>query len=109
MEKLRAEAAAEAEKVAAEKLEEKLKEAAAKTEAAEKAAAEAKVRAEQAEKKLALADEDTILFKAQFSRFQEEFHKCVDMLDKVEVTAPETAQKFKKAMQTVLDSLKGRL
>ena len=109
MEKIRAEAAAAAEKSAAEKLEEKLKEAAAKTEEAEKAAAEAKVRAEQAEKKLALADEDTILFKAQFSRFQEEFNKCVGLLDKVDAAAPETAKKLKTAMQTVLDSMKGRV
>lgn len=109
MEKLRAEATAEAEKAAGEKLEEKLKEDRAKTDELEKMAAEAKARAELAEKKLALADEDTILFKAQFARFQEEFNKSIGLLDKVAVSAPDTAEKLKKATLSVLDSMKGRL
>lgn len=109
MERIRAEAAAAAEKSAAEKLAEKMKEAEARQKAAEEAAAAAKARAEIAEKKLALADEDTILFKAQFSRFQEEFNKCTGHLMKVTVSAPETAAKLKRAMEAALDNMKGQL
>lgn len=109
MEKIRAEASAEAEKAAAEKLAEKMKDAEARQKAAEDAAAEARARAEVAEKKLSLADEDTILFKAQFSRFQEEFNKCTGFLMKVEAGNPETAAKLKKAMEAVLDNMKGQL
>lgn len=109
MERIRAEAAAAAEKSAAEKLAEKMKEAEARQKAAEEAAATAKARAEIAEKKLALADEDTILFKAQFSRFQEEFNKCTGHLMKVAVSAPETAAKLKRAMEAALDNMKGQL
>lgn len=109
MAKIRAEAEAEAEKTAAVKLEEKLQEAKEKTEAAEKSAAEAKARVEMAERKLALADEDTILFKAQFDRVQEEFSKCEELLGKVSATSPETAEKLKKAVAAMLDNMKGRI
>ena len=76
---------------------------------AEAAAEESRLRAEKAEKKLALADEDTILFKAQFSRFQEEFNKCSGLLMKVEINTPDTAAKLRKAMEAVLDNMKGQL
>ena len=109
MAKIRAEAEAAAEKAAAEKLEEKMKEAEQRQIAADEAVRDAKARAEAAEKKLALADEDAILFKAQFSRLQQEFNRCMELLDKVEASAPETAEKLKKAMTAVIDGFKGRL
>lgn len=109
VEKIRAEAESAAEKAAAEKLEENLKEAKLTTEAAKKEAEDARARAEIAEKKLALADEDTILFKAQFARVQEEFYKCESLLNQITATSPEKAEKLKTAVFNLLDSLKGRI
>ena len=121
--KARAEAAKQAKADAEEKFSaaEKKLEAAAeelkkKLEAAEKAAADAKAQAEQAseeraklEKKLALADADTVLFKASFEQLQEAFNKCHGCLMKVEVNAPETAGKLKKAVMAALNSMKERV
>lgn len=107
--KIRADAAVAAEKSATEKLDAQTREAEKRVRDAESAAEEARLRAEKAEKKLALADEDTILFKAQFSRFQEEFNKCSGLLMKVEINNPETATKLRKAMEAVLDNMKGQL
>lgn len=116
MEKIRAEARAEADKAAAEELAAKLKAAEEKQEAAERAARNAKEDLERArqeqtnlEKKLALANEDTILFKAEFSRFQEVFNRCHGMLMKIEVNNPEIVPNLKNAMVAVLDSMRERV
>ena len=116
MAKIRAEAKADAEKAAAEELAAKLKAAEEKQEAAERAARNAKEDLERArqeqtnlEKKLALANEDTILFKAEFSRFQEVFNRCHGMLMKIEVNNPEIVPNLKNAMVAVLDSMKERV
>lgn len=109
MEKLRRELEEDAQKEAAEKIEAGVKEAKAAAEAAEKAAGEANARAEAAEKKLALADEDTILFKAQFSRIQEEFNKCTGLLLKIEASSPEMVSKLRGALGQALDSMKSQL
>lgn len=61
------------------------------------------------EKKLALADADTVLFKASFEQLQEAFNKCRGCLMKVEASNPETAEKLKKAVTSVLDSMKERV
>lgn len=113
-----AEKAAAEEKLAAEKqkLETAAEEARKKLEAAEKAAADAKAQAEKAseereklEKKLALADADTVLFKASFEQMQETFNKCLGCLMKVEANSPEVAEKLKKAVTAALDSMKERV
>lgn len=116
MEKLRAEAAAAAEKAAAEKLEQQLKEAQEKADKADKAAKDAEEKAAKAEKeraalekKLALTDADTVLFKAQFEALQETFNKCHGLLMKIETNSQETAEKLKKAMNAVLDGMKRRV
>lgn len=117
-EQIAAEKAAAEEKLAAEKqkLETAAEEARKKLEAAEKAAADAKAQAEKAseereklEKKLALADADTVLFKASFEQMQETFNKCLGCLMKVETNSPETAEKLKKAVTAALDSMKERV
>lgn len=116
MAKIRAEAKAEAEKAAADELAAKLKAAEEKQEAAERAARNAKEDLERArqeqtvlEKKLALANEDTILFKAEFDRFQEVFNKCCGMLMKIEINNPDIIPNLKKAMVAALDSMKEKV
>lgn len=116
MAKIRAEAKLEAEKAAADELAAKLKAAEEKQEAAERAARNAKEDLERArqeqtnlEKKLALANEETILFKAEFSRFQEVFNKCCGMLMKIEINNPDIVPNLKNAMVAVLDSMKERV
>ena len=114
-EKVKADAA---EKFAAEKkrLESAAEQALERMEAAQKAAEAAKEQAEKAaeeraklEKKLALADADTVLFKASFEQMQEAFNKCHGCLMKVEANSPETAEKLMKAVAAVLDSMKERV
>ena len=117
-EQIAAEQAAAEEKLAAEKkkLEAAAEEAQRKLEVAEKAAADAKAQAEKAteereklEKKLALADADTVLFKASFEQMQETFNKCLGCLMKVEANSPDTAEKLKKAVMVALESMKERV
>lgn len=114
MEQIRLEAQKEADEAAGKKLEAQLKEAAIKQEAAEKAANEAREQARKAaverdrlEKKLALADADTVLFKAQFEQLQETFNRCNGLLLRIEASSPETAEKLKKALCAAVDNMKG--
>lgn len=116
MAKIRAEAKAEADKAAAEELAAKVKAAEEKQEAAERDARNAredleKIQRERGalEKKLALANEDTILFKAEFERFQETFNRCQGLLMKVEINNPDIVPNLKNAILAVLDSMKERV
>ncbi len=113
MEQLRLEVRKAAEEEAGKRLEKQLKEASAKQAAAEQAAREAKAQAERAamerdalEKKLALADGDALLFKAQFDQLQETFYKCHGLLMKIEVNSPETAKKLKRALEAAVERMK---
>lgn len=116
MAKIRAEARAEADKAAAEELAAKVKAAEEKQEAAERDARNAredldKIQRERGalEKKLALANEDTILFKAEFERFQETFNRCQGLLMRVEINNPDIVPNLKNAILAVLDSMKERV
>lgn len=116
MAKIKAEAKTAAENAAAEKLAAKVREAEEKQAAAERAAKNAQEDLEKAqreketlEKKLALANADTILFKAEFERLQESFNRCHGMLMKIEVNSPDIVPNLKNAMRTVLESMKERV
>lgn len=116
MEKIRAEAKSEAEKSAAADMAAKVKAAEEKQREAERAAKDAaddlekaKREKEALEKKLALADEDTILLKSEFNRLQETFNRCHGFLMKIEAGSPEMAEKLRGAMRSILDSMKERV
>ena len=116
MAKIRSEAKTAAENAAAEKLAAKVREAKEKQEEAERAAKNAQEDLERAqrekealEKKLALANEDSILFKAEFERLQSCFNRCHGMIMKIEANNPDIVPNLKNAMRAVLNSMKERV
>jgi len=106
LEKMRKEIEAQAAENATRELQKKL-------EAAEKAAHEAAQLYEETEKKLVaaqkqiqLSNPDAAVFKSLFTQVQEDFNRLQEALQNVQKAAPETGEKLRRAVLTVLDKLR---
>lgn len=116
LERLKNEAAEEANKAAAETLEQKLEESRkelerlrAEAENYAQVAKTAEDRLAATEKRLQLADPDMVLFKQQFEAVQEAFNKLLGIQLRVEATNQENGARLKKAILAMTDSFRSRV
>lgn len=107
MESLRQQVAADAAKQATEKLQKELDEANKARETAERNAEQAEQKLVAAQKQLQLSSPEAAVFKALFKQVQQDFESMQEALQKVQQSDPETAEKLRKAVKTLLDKLIG--
>ena len=107
MESLRQQVAAEAAQKATEDLQKKLDAANKARESAERNAEQAEQKLAAAQKQLQLASPDAAVFKTLFGQVQEDFNRLQGALLKVQQSDPETGEKLRKAVKTLLDKLAG--
>ena len=106
MERLRQEVAAEAAQKATEDLQKQLDAATKAKAAAEMSAQAAEQKLAAAQKQLQLASPEAAVFKTLFGQVQEDFNRLQGALLKVQQTDPDTGEKLRKALQTLLDKLR---
>ena len=107
MESLRQQVAADAAQKATEDLQKELEAANKARETAERNAEQAAQKLVAAQKALQLASPDAAVFKALFGQVQEDFNRLQGALLKVQQSDPETGEKLRKAVETLLDKLRG--
>lgn len=107
MESLRQQVAAEAAQKATEELQKQLDAATKAQETAERNAEQAEQKLVAAQKALQLASPDAAVFKTLFEQVQEDFNRLQGALLKVQQSDPETGEKLRKAVKTLLDKLAG--
>ena len=105
MESLRQQVAADAAKQATEDLQKELDAANKAKETAERNAEQAEQKLVAAQKALQLASPDAAVFKTLFGQVQEDFNRLQGALLKVQQSDPETGEKLRKAVKTLLDKL----
>ena len=106
MERLRQEVAAEAAQKATEDLQKQLDAATKAKAVAEMSAQAAEQKLAAAQKQLQLASPEAAVFKTLFGQVQEDFNRLQGALLKVQQTDPDTGEKLRKALQTLLDKLR---
>lgn len=107
MESLRQQVAAEAAQKATEDLQKELDAANKAKETAERNAEQAEQKLVAAQKALQLASPDAAVFAALFKQVQQDFEAMQKALENVQQSDPETAEKLRKAVKTLLDKLTG--
>ena len=107
MEQLRQEIAADAAQKATEELQKQLDAATKAKDAAEKTARDAEQKLAAAQKQLQLASPEAAVFKTLFGQVQEDFNRLQGALLKVQQSDPDTGEKLRKAVETLLDKLRG--
>lgn len=107
MESLRQQVAAEAAQKATEDLVKQLDAANKAKETAERNAEQAEQKLVAAQKALQLASPDAAVFKALFKQVQQDFEAMQKALENVQQSDPETGEKLRKAVKTLLDKLTG--
>lgn len=107
MESMRQQVEAEAAKKATEELQKQLDAANKEKEAAQRNAVAVEEKLVAAQKQLQLASPEAAVFKALFEQVQQDFNRLMGALLKVKQTAPETGEKLGKAVETLLDKLRG--
>lgn len=105
MESLRQQVAAEAAQKATEDLQKELDAANKAKETAERNAEQAEQKLAAAQKQLQLSSPDAAVFKTLFGQVQEDFNRLQGALLKVQQSDPETGEKLRKAVKTLLDKL----
>ena len=105
MESLRQQVATEAAQKATEDLQKQLDAANKAKEAAERNAEQAEQKLVAAQKQLQLSSPDAAVFKTLFGQVQEDFNRLQGALLKVQQADPETGEKLRKAVKTLLDKL----
>lgn len=105
MESLRQQVATEAAQKATEDLQKQLDAANKAKETAERNAEQAEQKLVAAQKALQLASPDAAVFKTLFGQVQEDFNRLQGALLKVQQADPETGEKLRKAVKTLLDKL----
>ena len=105
MESLRQQVAADAAKQATEDLQKQLDEANKAKETAERNAEQAEQKLAAAQKQLQLSSPDAAVFKTLFGQVQEDFNRLQGALLKVQQADPETGEKLRKAVRTLLSKL----
>lgn len=107
MESLRQQVAADAAKQATEKLQKELDEANKARETAERNAEQAEQKLVAVQKQLQLSSPEAAVFKALFKQVQQDFEQMQESLEQVQQSDPETGEKLRKAVKTLLDKLIG--
>lgn len=105
MESLRQQVAADAAKQATEDLQKQLDEANKAKETAERNAEQAEQKLAAAQKQLQLSSPDAAVFKTLFGQVQEDFNRLQGALLKVQQADPETGEKLRKAVRTLLSKM----
>lgn len=107
MESLRQQVAADAAKQATEELQKQLDAATKAKETAERNAEQAEQKLVAAQKQLQLSSPDAAVFAALFEQVQQDFERMLEALEKVQQADPDTGEKLRKAVKTLLDKLSG--
>lgn len=105
MESLRQQVAADAAREATEKLQAELAAANKAKETAEHNAEQAEQKLVAAQKQLQLSSPDAAVFATLFKQVQQDFERMQEALEKVQQSDPETGEKLRKAVKTLLDKL----
>lgn len=106
MEAMRQQVAADAAAKATADLQKKLTEAQEQADKAVKERKAAEEKVAEAQKAVQLANPDAAVFKMLFKQVQEDFNKLHESLQAVQKNDPDTGQKLKAAMVTLLDKLR---
>lgn len=106
MESMRQQVEAEAAQKATEELQKQLDAANKAKEAAQRNAVAVEEKLVAAQKQLQLASPDAAVFKALFEQVQQDFNRLNGALLKVKQADPETGEKLRKALETLLDKLR---
>lgn len=99
-------ASEDAQTKAREEVKKELEEATSAVKSAEMAKADAEARAADLERKLKLADSDTAVFQVYFRQVQDDCNRMIGIILK---SQPDQAEKYKKAVTALLDSIRGSL
>lgn len=105
MESLRQQVAADAAKQATEDLQKQLDAATKAKETAERNAEQAEQKLVAAQKQLQLSSPDAAVFKALFKQVQQDFEHMQEALENVQKADPETGEKLRKAVKTLISKL----